>query len=87
MTRAHYGESKLLSHCMIFQWYPCLKFNHVIIKKDFHNGFAYNGKSKHKEINYQKNYTFFPYDVMLKCICEIKCTSQCIKKYKCTKKN
>jgi hypothetical protein len=38
---------------------PMFEFQQFIIKKDFHNGFAYNGNSKHKKIKYQKNYTFF----------------------------
>ncbi len=50
-----------------FSKYPCLNFNHVIVKKDV---FAYYGMSKHKEVKYQRNYTFLiSYDVMLEYIC------------------
>jgi hypothetical protein len=33
-----------------FLRYPCLNFNHVIMKKDFHNVFAYYCSLKHKEV-------------------------------------
>jgi hypothetical protein len=36
--------------------------------KDFHNVFAYYGKSKAKEVKCQRNYIFFSYDVMLEYI-------------------
>jgi hypothetical protein len=38
-----------------------LNFNHVIISKDFHNVFAYYGRSKHKEFKDQKNYILGTY--------------------------
>ncbi len=43
---------RLLSHCTItyFSRVSCLNFNHVIIKKDFHNVVAFYGRSKHKEV-------------------------------------
>jgi hypothetical protein len=40
-----WGE-KLLSCCIL--GVPCLNFNHNIIMKDFHNLFAYHGRSKLK---------------------------------------
>jgi hypothetical protein len=41
------GGQKLLSHYIVFKD-PRLNYNHVIIMKDFHNVFAYYGRSKPK---------------------------------------
>jgi hypothetical protein len=72
LMEAFRGESTLQKdqNCFklyCFSKYPCLNFNHVIMKKDV---FAYYGMSKHKEVKYQRNCTFFiAYDVMLEYIC------------------
>jgi hypothetical protein len=47
-VKAHYGGAQNCGHIVLFLKVPCLNFNHVIIMKDFHNVFAYYGKSKHK---------------------------------------
>lgn len=60
------GEStlkglKMLSHHIVFQGHACLNYNHVIIKKDFHNVFVYYGTW-----NAKKETFIITYDVMLK---------------------
>ncbi len=49
---------KIVITLYIFSRVPCLKFNHVIIMKDFHNIFAYYGRSKPKEAKWHKHYIF-----------------------------
>jgi len=39
--------------------YPCLNFNHVIMKKEFHNVFAYYGSLKHKKVKCQRKEIFY----------------------------
>jgi len=57
------GENTLLRgqdccHIIFFLEVPCLNFNHVIIMKDFHNVFAYYGRSKPKKVKFQIKDTF-----------------------------
>jgi len=40
--------AKIIVTLFLFLRVPCLNFNHVIIMKDFHNVFAYYGRSKPK---------------------------------------
>jgi len=47
------GGVKIVVTLYCFLGVPCLNFNHVIIMKDFHNVFAYYGRSKPKEIKCQ----------------------------------
>jgi hypothetical protein len=57
-VKVHYGEAKIVVTLYCFLGVPCLNFNHVIILKDFHNVFAYYGRSKPKQVKFQENYTF-----------------------------
>jgi len=43
-----WGGAQKFCHVVLFLGVACLNFNHVIIMKDFHNVFAYYGKSKPK---------------------------------------
>jgi hypothetical protein len=52
------GGAKIVVTLYMFFQVPCLNFNHVIIMNDFHNIFAYYGRSKPKEIKYAKKKTF-----------------------------
>jgi hypothetical protein len=52
------GGVKIFDTLYMFFQVPCLNFNHVIIMNDFHNIFAYYGRSKPKEIKYDKKTTF-----------------------------
>jgi hypothetical protein len=47
-VKAHYGGGQIVVTLYRFLKVPCLNFNHVIVMKDFHNVFAYYGKSKAK---------------------------------------
>ncbi len=44
------GGAKNYCHIVVFSRVSCLNFNHVIIVKDFHNVFAYYGRSQSKEV-------------------------------------
>ncbi len=48
MVKTHYWGVKIVVTLYCFLEVPCLNFNHVIIMKDFHNVFAYYGRSKPK---------------------------------------
>jgi hypothetical protein len=47
-VKTHYWGAKIVVTLYCFLEVPCLNFNNVIIMKDFHNAFAYYGKSKPK---------------------------------------
>ncbi len=60
-VKAHWGGGgvcKIVVTLYYFLRVPCLNFNHVIIMKDFHNVFAYYGRSKLNKSN-SKEITFF----------------------------
>jgi hypothetical protein len=45
------GGAKTIITFYCFSGFPCLNVNHVNTKKDFHNVFAYYGRSKPKKKN------------------------------------
>jgi len=53
--RTPWGGTKIVVTLYYISRIPCLNFNHVSIMKDFHNVFAYYGRSKPKEITCQRN--------------------------------
>ncbi len=59
-------EGQDYCHIVFFLRYPCLNFNHVIINKDFHNVFAFYGRSHIKKSNAKKTALLVSYDVMFK---------------------
>ncbi len=66
--KSHYGGPKIVVTFYCFLKYPCVNFNHVIIKKDFYNVFAHYGRLEHIKSIAQKNRFFISYDVMLQYI-------------------
>jgi hypothetical protein len=71
-----WGGTKIVVTLYCISRIPCLNFNHVSIMKEFHNVFAYYGRSKPKEITWQRNSILrISYDVMWEHICAKKYTS------------
>ncbi len=48
--KSHYGGPKTIVTFYCFLGFPCLNVDHINIMKEFHNAFAYYGRSKLKKV-------------------------------------